>query len=44
MVSFFQTVMGKKFYEADVPRFLRTLERIAVALEKIAEKGEKKDE
>lgn len=31
--KFFQTMMGKKFYEADVPRLVRVLERIAKALE-----------
>lgn len=32
--EFFQTVMGHKFYEADVPRVAKALERIASALEK----------
>lgn len=31
--EFFQTMMGRKFFDADVPRFLRVLERIADALE-----------
>jgi hypothetical protein len=30
---FFQTQMGRKFYEADVPRLVKALERIATALE-----------
>jgi hypothetical protein len=34
--EFFQTIMGRKFYEADVPRALKALERIAAALERIA--------
>ena len=34
--EFFQTIMGRKFYEADVPRALKALERIADALERIA--------
>lgn len=33
MIEFFQTVMGKKFYESDVPRIAKALERIASALE-----------
>lgn len=32
-VEFFQTVMGHKFYEGDVPRIAKALERIATALE-----------
>lgn len=31
--KFFQTVMGKKFFEGDVPRLVRALERIAKSLE-----------
>ncbi len=33
MADFFQTRMGQKFYEADVPRIAKALERIADALE-----------
>jgi uncharacterized protein YukE len=36
MTKFFQSYMGKKFYEADVPRLIRALERIANALERAA--------
>jgi hypothetical protein len=32
-IEFFQTRMGKKFYDADVPRITKALERIADALE-----------
>lgn len=32
MPEFFQTVMGRKFYESDVPRIASALEKIAVAL------------
>lgn len=32
--EFFQTIMGRRFFEGDVPRLLATLERIAVALER----------
>lgn len=33
MTEFFKTLMGRKFYEADVPRLVNALERIADALE-----------
>lgn len=33
MPEFFQTLMGKKFYDSDVPRIAKALERIAAALE-----------
>ena len=32
-IEFFNTMMGRKFYEADVPRITKALERIATALE-----------
>ena len=35
--EFFQTGMGRKFYDGDVPRLLKALERIATALERIAD-------
>ena len=31
--EFFQTMMGRKFYDADVPRIANALERIATAME-----------
>jgi hypothetical protein len=31
--QFFETLMGRKFFEADVPRALRALERLAAAIE-----------
>jgi transposase-like protein len=34
MLEFFQTRLGHKFYEADVPRLITAMERIANALEK----------
>lgn len=34
MIQFFQSMMGKKFYESDIPRLIAALERIATALEK----------
>jgi len=35
--SFFQTKMGAKFYESDIPRALRALERLVAVAEKVAE-------
>lgn len=35
--EFFQTIMGRKFFDADVPRAIRALEQIADALEQIGE-------
>lgn len=43
-IQFFQSVMGHKFYEADVPHLIRALERIATALEKQNELAEKRKE
>ncbi len=40
-MDFFQTVMGKKHYEHDVPEIARQLKRIADALEKQNELKEK---
>tara|TARA_R100001244_G_scaffold131537_2_gene104885 strand:+ start:1019 stop:1201 length:183 start_codon:yes stop_codon:yes gene_type:complete len=34
MVELHNTLMGRKFYEADIPRIAKALERIAIALEK----------
>ena len=37
MVSeFFKTIMGRKFYDSDVPRIAKSLERIADQLEVMA--------
>ncbi len=36
-IQFFQTRMGSKFYETDVPRISRALERIADRLDKTAD-------
>lgn len=33
MIQFFQTLMGRKLIESDVPRIAKALERIADALE-----------
>jgi len=40
-IQFFQTRMGAKFYEADVPRIARALERIADGLDKKADAAPK---
>lgn len=34
MNNFFQTLMGRKFYEGDVPRITKALEKIAEELER----------
>ncbi len=36
--EFFQTVRGTRFYDHDVPRIAKGLERIAAALEEIAKR------
>lgn len=40
MADFHNTIMGKKFYQADVPEFIHQLKRIADALEKKKEEEE----
>ena len=42
-IRFYQSIMGKMFYEGTVPSIARTLERIADALERIASKMEEND-
>ena len=42
-MEFFQTVMGRKFFDVQVPKLINALERIADALEDIAEQKESKD-
>lgn len=42
--EFFQTGMGRKFYEADVPELIKAINRLAAAVEKsnsLAEDGKK---
>jgi len=41
MSDFFRTVMGRKFYEADIPKLTNALERIANQME-VANKLEEK--
>ena len=40
MPEFFQTVMGHRFYERDVPALVRQLARIADGLERLADARE----
>jgi hypothetical protein len=42
--EFFQTIMGRKFYEADVPRIAKALENIAVELKRSNDLKEKEKE
>jgi len=42
MVEFFTTMMGRKFYEADVPRMVRALEKIAIELKRANDLAEGK--
>jgi hypothetical protein len=34
MTEFFATMMGRKFYEGDVPRLVRALEKIAAEMKR----------
>lgn len=40
-IDFFNTGMGRKFYERDVPRIAEALERIASALDRIIKPNQK---
>ena len=42
-MEFHQTSQGKRFYDSDLPRLAKALERIAAALEKSNEMQEKKE-
>jgi hypothetical protein len=44
MPEFFQTIAGRKFFEADVPRALSALEKIAVALDNTTKNHREKAE
>jgi hypothetical protein len=44
MAEFFQTVMGHKFYEGDVPRAIRALEGLQKAVEQLAKATERSKE
>jgi len=41
--QFFETMMGRKFYERDVPNIAKSLDKIAVALGKGAELANKEE-
>jgi hypothetical protein len=42
--DFFQTAMGRKFFQADVPKMITLMERIAKALENLVGDLEEEDE
>lgn len=46
MIEFYQTVMGRRFFEADVPRFLEEMKRLNKNLEQLLKvvEGRKADE
>lgn len=44
MVDFFQTRMGAKFFNADLPRLIKALERIATQLEERSQADDDADE
>ncbi len=39
--EFFQTGLGKKFYQADIPRIIHALESIAAELKRLNDSKEK---
>jgi hypothetical protein len=40
-VPFYQTRAGRTFYEVHIPRLIEVLERLTVAVEKLAEQQQK---
>ncbi len=42
--EFFQTAMGRKFFQSDVPRMITLMERIAIAMENLVGDLEEEDE
>jgi len=42
MIEFIRTITGKRFFDAQLPRLIQALERIADALEKQNEEKENK--
>ena len=42
-MKFFQTRMGQQLFQGSIPKLINTLERIAVALEKIVKILEEKE-
>ena len=43
-IPFHQTRMGVKFFEADMPRLIDTLEKLTEAVEKLVDANEDEDE
>jgi len=41
MIQFFQTMMGKKFYERDIPHLIKAIEKLANQVEKVNERLDK---
>ena len=39
-IPFYQTRMGAKFFEADIPKLIDTLERLTEAVEKLVDANE----
>jgi hypothetical protein len=44
MPQFFETPMGRKFLQSDVPKMLRLMERLAIAIEQFVDIMEEEDE
>lgn len=44
MTKFFETIMGRRFFEGQLPKLITNLDRIATALEKANELKEKEIE
>ncbi len=42
--QFFETALGRKFFQSDVPKMVRLMERIAEALESLVGDFEEEDE
>ncbi len=42
--QFFETALGRKFFQSDVPKMVRLMERIAIAMELLVGDLEEEDE
>jgi len=42
--QFFETAIGRKFFQSDVPKMIRLMERIAIAMENLVGDLEEEDE
>lgn len=42
-IKFFQTMMGRKYYESTMPSLIRELERLNTNIEKLIEQNKKKE-